>query len=76
MYWALLNLKDSENKTKILHYGSIFSAATVCLTSSSVFLQTLQTLCIRCRHIIRLPMGLVHVPIPKKEVSRSATVPR
>jgi hypothetical protein len=30
MYWTLQNLKDSESKQKILHYGSIFSAATVC----------------------------------------------
>jgi hypothetical protein len=29
MYWTLQNLKDSENKQYILHYGSIFSAATV-----------------------------------------------
>jgi ATP adenylyltransferase/5',5'''-P-1,P-4-tetraphosphate phosphorylase II len=29
MYWTLQNLKDSENKQSILHYGSIFSAATV-----------------------------------------------
>jgi hypothetical protein len=29
MYWILQNLKDSENKQQILHYGSIFSAAAV-----------------------------------------------
>jgi hypothetical protein len=29
MYWTLQNLKDSENKQYILHYGSMFSAATV-----------------------------------------------
>jgi hypothetical protein len=29
MYWTLENLKDSENKQQMLHYGSIFSAATV-----------------------------------------------
>jgi hypothetical protein len=27
MTWTLKNLKDSENKQEILHYGSIFSAA-------------------------------------------------
>jgi hypothetical protein len=31
MYWTLQNLKDSENKQYILHYSSIFSAATVVL---------------------------------------------
>jgi hypothetical protein len=29
MYWTLQSLKDSENKQQTLHYGSIFSAATV-----------------------------------------------
>jgi hypothetical protein len=29
MYWTLQNLQDSENKQYILHYSSIFSAATV-----------------------------------------------
>jgi hypothetical protein len=29
MYWTLQNLKDSENKQKILHYGSLFSAVRV-----------------------------------------------
>jgi hypothetical protein len=29
MYWTLQNLEDSESKQLILHYGSIFSAATV-----------------------------------------------
>jgi hypothetical protein len=32
MYWTLQNLKDSEKKRHILHYGSIFSAAMVCLS--------------------------------------------
>jgi hypothetical protein len=29
MYWTLQNLKDSEIRQEILHYGSMFSAATV-----------------------------------------------
>jgi hypothetical protein len=29
MHWTLQNLKDSENKQKILLYGSMFSAAKV-----------------------------------------------
>jgi hypothetical protein len=29
MYWSIQSLKGSENKQEILHYGSIFSAATV-----------------------------------------------
>jgi hypothetical protein len=29
MTWTLKDLKDSENKQEILHYGSIFSAARV-----------------------------------------------
>jgi hypothetical protein len=29
MYWTRQNLKDSENKQEILHYGSIFGAAMV-----------------------------------------------
>jgi dihydroneopterin aldolase len=29
MYWTLQNLKDSEDNQDILHYGSMFSAATV-----------------------------------------------
>jgi hypothetical protein len=29
MYWTLQNLKDSENKQKILHCSSIFTAGTV-----------------------------------------------
>jgi hypothetical protein len=29
MCWTLQNLKDSENKQKMLHYGSIFRAARV-----------------------------------------------
>jgi hypothetical protein len=34
MYWTLQNLKDSENKQKILHYGSIRSVATVTVQRS------------------------------------------
>jgi hypothetical protein len=29
MYWTLQNLKGSEKKQYIVHYGSKFSAATV-----------------------------------------------
>jgi hypothetical protein len=29
MYWTLQKLKDSENKQLMLHFGSIFRAATV-----------------------------------------------
>jgi hypothetical protein len=29
VYWTLQNLKDNENKQKILHYSSVFTAATV-----------------------------------------------
>jgi hypothetical protein len=29
MYWALQNLKDSENKQKVSHNNSILGAATV-----------------------------------------------
>jgi hypothetical protein len=29
MYWTLQNLKGSESRQQILHYSSIFSAATV-----------------------------------------------
>jgi hypothetical protein len=44
MSWTLQNLKDSENKQEILHYSSIFSAATVplrraqaCVSVNAVF---------------------------------------
>jgi hypothetical protein len=44
MYWTLQNLKDSEIKQYILHYGSIFSAATVASTSWPLQQQVLQYL--------------------------------
>jgi DNA primase large subunit len=40
MYWTLQNLKDSENKQEILHFGSIFSAATVYICSQAAYTTT------------------------------------
>jgi hypothetical protein len=43
MYWTLQNLKDSERKEYVLHYGSVFSAATVGCHTVELFLLRVPT---------------------------------
>jgi hypothetical protein len=43
MCWTLQNLKDSESKQKVLHFGSIFGAATVICTTNPILLSVQYT---------------------------------
>jgi hypothetical protein len=50
MYWTLQNLKDSENRYKILHYSSIFSAARGYLGLGEQMLPDERRTVIACDH--------------------------